>query len=47
MNEIDHFKNFIFYISDVSIDVDHLYVKKIYLMSFSYRVTGDMDPILI
>jgi hypothetical protein len=32
MNEIDHFKVFIFHSDDVVADVDHLYVKRIYLV---------------
>jgi hypothetical protein len=35
MNKIDHFKNFIFYSGDM---VDQLYVKRIYLVSFSYSL---------
>jgi hypothetical protein len=38
MNEIDHFKVFIIYSGDVAIDVNHLYVKRIHLVSFSYIV---------
>jgi hypothetical protein len=30
MNEIDHFKVFVFYSDDVTADVDHLYIKRIY-----------------
>jgi hypothetical protein len=36
MNEIDHFKIFVLYSGDVSADVDHLHVKKINLVNFSY-----------
>jgi hypothetical protein len=38
MNEIDHFKVFIIYSGDVTIDVNQLYVKRIHLVSFSYIV---------
>jgi hypothetical protein len=41
VNEIDHFKVFVFYSGDMIIDVDHLYVKRIDLMSFSYIVIKD------
>jgi hypothetical protein len=30
MNEIDHFNNFILYMDDMAVDVDHLHVKRIY-----------------
>jgi hypothetical protein len=30
MNEIDYFKFFVLYSGDVTADVNHLYVKKIY-----------------
>jgi hypothetical protein len=38
MNGIDHFIVFIFYSDDVTPDINHLYVKRIHLMSFSYIV---------
>jgi hypothetical protein len=41
MNEIDRFKVFVFYNGDVTADVDQLYVKRIYLVSFSYIVIED------
>jgi hypothetical protein len=41
MNEIDHFKVFILYSDDVIADVDHLYVKRIHLVNFSYIVIED------
>jgi hypothetical protein len=41
MNEIGHFKVFVIYNDDVAADVDHLYVKRIYLVSFSYIVIED------
>jgi hypothetical protein len=37
MNEIDHFKVFILYSGDVAA-VDHLYIKRIHLVDFSYIV---------
>jgi hypothetical protein len=41
MNEFDHFKVFILCNGDVAADVDHLYVKRIYLVGFSYIVIED------
>jgi hypothetical protein len=41
MNEIDHFNFFILCNDYVVADVDHLYVKRIYLVSFSYIVIED------
>jgi hypothetical protein len=41
MNEIGHFKVFILCSGDMVADVDHLYVKKIFLVSFSYIVIDD------
>jgi hypothetical protein len=38
MNEIDHFNFFILYSGDVTADVDHLHVKRIYLVGFFYIV---------
>jgi hypothetical protein len=38
MNEIDHFKVFILYSGDVAVDVDHLHIKRIQLVDFSYIV---------
>jgi hypothetical protein len=43
MNDIDHFKFFIFYIDDVTSDINHLYVKRIHLMSFTYIVIKDVS----
>jgi hypothetical protein len=40
MNEIDHFKKFILYSGDMTVDVDHLYVKR-NLVNFSYIVPDD------
>jgi hypothetical protein len=42
MNEFDHFKGFILYTGDVTVDVHHLHVKKIHLVSFSYIVIEDL-----
>jgi hypothetical protein len=42
MNEIDHFKVFILYSGGVTADVDHLHVKRIYLVNFSYIVIEDV-----
>jgi hypothetical protein len=42
MNEIDHFRNFIFYSDDVIVDIDHLHIKRIYLVCFSYVVIKDV-----
>jgi hypothetical protein len=41
MNEINHFKVCVLYSDDVTTDVDHLYVKRIHLVSFSYIVIED------
>jgi hypothetical protein len=41
MNDIDHLKVFILCIDDVAADVNHFYVKRIYLVSFSYIVIED------
>jgi hypothetical protein len=37
MNDIGHFKVFVLY----SGDVDHLHIKRIYLVSFSYIIIED------
>jgi hypothetical protein len=42
MNQINHFKVFIFCSSDVAADVNHLHVKRIYLICFSYIVMEDL-----
>jgi hypothetical protein len=42
MNEIDHFKVFVLYSGDVAADVDHLHVKRIDLVGFSYIVIKDL-----
>jgi hypothetical protein len=41
MNEIDYFKVFVFCSGDVAADVDHLHVKRIHLVGFSYIVIED------
>jgi hypothetical protein len=41
MNEIDYFKVFILCSGDVIANIDHLHVKKIDLVSFSYIVIED------
>jgi hypothetical protein len=41
MREINHLKNFIIYSDDVTADVDHLHIKRIHLMCFSYIVIED------
>jgi hypothetical protein len=41
MNEMDHFQVCVLCISDVTADVDHLHIKKIYLVNFSYIVVED------
>jgi hypothetical protein len=43
MNEIDHFKKIILYNDDMKIDVDHLHIKKIHLVNFSYIVIEDLS----
>jgi uncharacterized membrane protein len=45
MNEIDYFKNFILCSGDIVTDMNHLYVKRIYLIylvGFSYIVIEDL-----
>jgi hypothetical protein len=41
MSKINHFKVFIIYSDDVTSDVDHLHVKRIHLVNFSYIVIED------
>jgi hypothetical protein len=41
MSEINHFKYFILCSGDVTVDIDHLYVKRIHLMDYSYIVIKD------
>jgi hypothetical protein len=43
MNEIDHFKKIILCNDDMKIDVDHLHIKKIHLVNFSYIVIEDLS----
>jgi hypothetical protein len=41
MGEINHFKFLVLCCGDVTANVDHLYVKRIHLLSPSYIVIGD------
>jgi hypothetical protein len=41
MNEINHFKVFILYSGDVTVDVDHLHIKIIHLVRFFYIIIKD------
>jgi hypothetical protein len=41
MNELDHFKDFVLCSDYVAADVDHLHVKRIHLVVFSYIVIED------
>jgi hypothetical protein len=41
MSKINHFKVFIMCSDDVVVDVDHLHVKRIHLVDFSYIVIED------
>jgi hypothetical protein len=41
MNEIDHFKFFVFYSGNVTNDVDHLHFKRIHLVDSSYIFIED------
>jgi hypothetical protein len=41
MSEINHFKIFVLCSDDVTADVYHLHVKRIYLVCSSYIVIGD------
>jgi hypothetical protein len=43
MNEINHFKFFLLCSGDVAADVDHLHVKRIQLVGFSYIVIEDVQ----
>jgi hypothetical protein len=43
MNEFDYFKVFILYSGDVIADMDHLHVKRIHLVSFSYIVIDNLS----
>jgi hypothetical protein len=43
MNEIDYFKVFVLLSGDVAANVDHLHVKKIHLVGFSYIVIDDYN----
>jgi hypothetical protein len=45
MNEIDHFKKIVLCSGDVTADVDHLHVKRIHLVGFSYIVIEDYNDI--
>jgi hypothetical protein len=38
MNEIDHVKVFVLYSDDVAVNIDHLHIKQIHLIDFSYIV---------
>jgi hypothetical protein len=40
MSKIHHFKVFVLYSGDVATDIDHLYVKRIYLVGFLYSYRG-------
>jgi hypothetical protein len=41
MSEINHFKVFIICSDDMIADVDHLHVKRIHIVGFSYIVIED------
>jgi hypothetical protein len=41
MNEIDHFKVFVLCSGVVTADVDHMHIKRINLVDFSYIVIED------
>jgi hypothetical protein len=43
MNEFDYFKVFILYSGNVAADIDHLYIKRIHLLNFSYIVIEDKE----
>jgi hypothetical protein len=46
MNEIDHFKVFILDSGDAVADVNHLHVRRIHLVYFSYIVIEDLCDLL-
>jgi hypothetical protein len=41
MSEINHFKFFVLCSGDVTADVDHLFIKRIHLVGFSYIIIED------
>jgi hypothetical protein len=41
MNKIDHFKVFVLCSGDMTVDMDHLRIKRIHLVGFSYIVIED------
>jgi hypothetical protein len=43
MNEFDYFKVFILYSGNVATNIDHLYIKRIHLLNFSYIVIEDKE----
>jgi hypothetical protein len=43
MNEIGHFNVFVLCSGDVPADMDHLHVKRIHLVDFSYIVIEDYN----
>jgi hypothetical protein len=46
MNEIAYFKVFVLCSGDVTPDVDHLYIKRINLVDFSYIVIEDQENLV-
>jgi hypothetical protein len=46
MNKIDHFKVFVLCSGDMAVDVDHLRIKRIHLVGFSYIVIEDIVSFL-
>jgi hypothetical protein len=47
MNEINHFKVFVLCSDDATANMDHLHVKRIHLVSFSYIVIEDSNMKLL
>jgi hypothetical protein len=41
MSEMTHFKSFVLYSADVTVNMNHFHIKKIHFVDFSYIVIGD------
>jgi hypothetical protein len=47
MNEIDYLKDFVLCSGDVAVDIDHLHIKIIHLVSFSYIIIEDKRLVIM
>jgi hypothetical protein len=45
MNKIDYFKNFILCNGDVTANVNHMHIKIIHLVNFSYIIIDDSNTL--